>query len=609
MTEQVTIFKDIYSKDEPFYKTIEHCLNRIKNGTSKIPIELLREGQTHHKKTLPVVLWSGKFGERRDSAIVEHSGYVVLDFDNIDVSQSKALLATDSYVFSCWISPSGNGLKALIRISDSSAHRDHFRALEKYFDKEYSLEVDPSGINESRACYESYDENITINENATVYTSRITENAVETVQTVVRRHTDYTDYSKLNIAARMVNQAPEGARHETLLRAAKYCGGYISVSRMEEAEVKRVLYQEFSRVDYDSDYNPKTTIIDGINYGKAVPITETLSEEKSIERDLAIYDGDMSFISSDDDDYDWIEKLARGEIKIGLSTGNEELDEYFRFKKEFVMINGHSSVGKTTSALYLIVTSAVKHDWKWIIYSSENNTASVKAKLMQFMVDRKLHEMTEDERKKAFNLVKKNFTIISNRDVYSYTDLILYAQKIMVNQRVDGFFIDPYNSLKIKLSGSSNISTHEYHYEATSELLTFSKANDIAIWVNAHAVTEAQRMKGEDGLPIAPFAEQTEGGGKFVNRCDSFLTLHRKIQHPDHDERRTTEIHVRKVRETETGGMPTPFDGPFKMIMNSSMTGFFCTTGTKRLFTPYTFENFNNNLEISNNLPTLEESF
>ena len=66
---------------------------------------------------------------------------------------------------------------------------------------------------------------------------------------------------------------------------------------MEEAEVKRVLYQEFSRVDYDSDYNPKTTIIDGINYGKAVPITETLSEEKSIERDLAIYDGDMSFIS------------------------------------------------------------------------------------------------------------------------------------------------------------------------------------------------------------------------------------------------------------------------------------------------------------------------
>ena len=609
MTEQVTIFQNIYEKDNPFYKSVEFCLNRIKNGSSKEAINKLRSGEKQHKKTLPVVLWSGTFTSRKDDAIVEHNGFIVLDFDNVDTIQSKALLATDSYVYSCWVSPSGNGLKALVKVSDSSAHRDHFRALSRYFDKEYGLEVDPSGINESRACYESYDENIAINESASVFTTRLTEEAQETGQTVVRRHTEYTDYAKLNIAARMVNQAPDGARHETLLRASKFCGGYISVGRMEEEEVKRVLFQEFARRDYDTDYNPKSTIIDGINYGKNTPITETLAEEKSIERDLAIYDGDMSFISSDDEDYDWIEKLARGEIQLGLTTGNEELDNYFRFKKEFVMINGHSNVGKTTSALYLISASAITHDWKWIIYSSENNTASIKAKLMQFLVDRRLTEMTEEERKKAFKLVKKNFIIISNKDVYSYTDLILYAQKIMVNQKVDGFFIDPYNSLKIKMSSGSSISTHEYHYEATSELLTFSKANDIAVWVNAHAVTEAQRMKGEDGLPIAPFAEQTEGGGKFVNRCDTFLTFHRKVQHPDHDVRRTTELHVRKVRETETGGEPTPFDSPFTMVMNSSMTGYFCTQGNRRLFTPYTFETFSNGLEISNNIPTLEQSF
>lgn len=608
MQEQVTIFKDIYSKDAPFYKTIEYCLERIKNGASKDAIEQLRNGDKNKKKTLPVVLWSGKFSTRKDDAIQSHSGYIVLDFDNIDVNISKAVLATDSYVFSCWVSPSGNGLKALIKISDSSKHRDHFRALAKYFDKEYGLEVDPSGVNESRACYESYDANITINETASVFTSRMSEDAVETQQTA-RYHTEYTDYAKLNIAARMVNQAPDGMRHETLLRAAKFCGGYIAVGRMEEAEVKRVLFQEFARRGYDTDYNPKSTITDGINHGKNIPITETLAEEKSIEREMAIYDGDMSFISSDDDDYTWIEKLANGEIEIGKTTGNSELDNYFRFKKEFVMINGHSNVGKTTSALYLIVASAVLHDWKWIIYSSENNTASIKAKLMQFMVDRKLTEMTEVERRKAFNLVKKNFVVISNKDVYSYTDLILYAQKVMVNQKIDGFFIDPYNSLKIKMSGYNSISTHEYHYEAASELLTFSKANDIAVWVNAHAVTEAQRMKGEDGLPIAPFAEQTEGGGKFVNRCDSFLTFHRKIQAPDHDIRKTTELHVRKIRETETGGMPTPFDEPFRMMMNASMTGYFCPKGENRLFTPYTFETFNNELEISNNLPTLEQSF
>lgn len=608
MTEKVTIFKDIYSNDSPFYRTVQYCLERIKNGDSKEAIQKLRSGNKQAKKTLPVVLWSGEFIKRKDDALSSHSGYIVLDFDNIDVVQSKALLATDSYVFSCWISPSGNGLKALVKVSDKSKHRDHFRSLVKYFDKEYSLEVDPSGINESRACYESYDENITINENSSVFTSRISEQAVETIQSV-RYHTEYTDYAKLNIAARMINQAAEGHRHETLLRASKFCGGYIAAGRMEEGEVKRVLFQEFSRRDYDTDYNPSSTILDGLNHGKTLPITETLSEEKSIKREMEIRDGDMSFISSDDEDYQWIEKLAKGEIELGKTTGNTEFDKYFRFKKEFVMINGHSNVGKTTSALYLIVASAILHNWKWIIYSSENNTASIKSRLMQFMVDRRLSEMSETERRKAFNLVKENFVIINNKDVYSYTDLILYAEKIMVNQNVDGFFIDPYNSLKIKMSGNTILSTHDYHYEATSELLTFSKSNDIAVWVNAHAVTEAQRMKGEDGLPIAPFAEQTEGGGKFINRPDSFLTFHRKIQHPEHDVRRTTEIHVRKVRETETGGEPTPFDQPFLMMMNSSNTGFYCPSGENKLFTAYTFEEDNGSLEVSNNLSTLEQSF
>ena len=99
MQEQVTIFKDIYSKDAPFYKTIEYCLDRIKNGTSKDAILQLRNGDKNKKKTLPVVLWSGEFSTRKDDAIISHSGYIVLDFDNIDVTTSKAVLATDSYVF------------------------------------------------------------------------------------------------------------------------------------------------------------------------------------------------------------------------------------------------------------------------------------------------------------------------------------------------------------------------------------------------------------------------------------------------------------------------------------------------------------------------------
>ena len=48
-------------------------------------------------------------------------------------------------------------------------------------------------------------------------------------------------------------------------------------------------------------------------------------------------DGDYSFISSDSDDFKWINFYAEGNIEIGLSLGDDYLDEYFRYKKEFVI--------------------------------------------------------------------------------------------------------------------------------------------------------------------------------------------------------------------------------------------------------------------------------
>jgi hypothetical protein len=140
------------------------------------------------------------------------------------------------------------------------------------------------------------------------------------------------------------------------------------------------------------------------------------------------------------------------------------------------------------------------------------------------------------------------------------------------------------------------LSTHEYHYEAASELLTFSNKNKMAVWLNTHSVTESQRIKGPDGLPMAPYAESTEGGGKFVNRSDCFLTFHRKVQHPDYDMRRTMEFHVRKVRETETGGEPTPIDSPILFEMNRENTGFIGKSSRISLFNTIVSEKYSQRL-------------
>jgi hypothetical protein len=578
---KVTIFKNVFDKTAPHHIPLQQALERIQSGKSSTLVSDVRSGNKQKKQELPVVCFSGEFSSRSDEALFEHSGFIILDFDHVDVDQTKMALATDDFIHSCWTSPSGNGVKALVRVTNPERHRDHFRALVKYFERTHGLELDESGINESRACFESYDPDIIIKDDYKKFGHFTTEHAE--AQTPTNDTYDHTDYMKLNLACRMIRQAKDGEKWITLRKAGMLCGGYVSAGKMEEDEVIRILFREICKRDVDSEDHAKKLIIDAIEAGKQMPIREIIDEEKSAKREMLLNDGDMSFVSSDDEDFRWIDDYSQGLIEIGLTTGDLRLDDFFRYKKEFVIINGHSNVGKTTTALYLIVNAAIRHDWKWVIYSSENRTASVKMTLMQFAIDRKVGDMTYSERKRAYKWVQEHFVIISNNHIYSYSDLILFIEKIMRQQPVDAVFIDPYNSLKLDMRGAG-IGVHDYHYEAASEFLTFSKANNVAVWLNMHAVTEAQRRKGDDGLPVAPYAEDTEGGGKFVNRADCFMTLHRKVQAMDPIIRKISELHVRKVREVETGGAPTPLEDPYRLQINLSHTGFQTMTGQKALF-------------------------
>ena len=521
---------------------------------------------------LPAVLFSGEFSSRSDNNINEHSGYIVLDFDYVEVQETKKVLATDDYIYSCWESPSGTGVKALVKVTNPERHRDHFRAMVRYFDQRYGLELDESGINESRACFESYDPDIVIKVTSQKFGKFVSEEKFDEAPTGPTLQ--HTDYQKLNVAARMVRGANDGEKHNTLIKAATLCGGYIADSKMEEEEVVRVLLREISKRDVGSIQAAEEAIRKGIEHGKTRPIRDTIQQEEEAERQMRIQDGDLSFLVDAEDDYQWIEDFSQGRIAMGLDTGSEELDKYFRYKKELLIINGHSNVGKTTTALYLIVNATIRHGWKWMIYSAENRTSSIKMMLMQMLYDKNVGGMTYRERRASYDWVNKHFVVIDNSKVYTYMDIVMFMEKVKFHNDIDAVFIDPYNSLRLDLRKSELQSTHDYHYEAATSFLTFAKHHDVAVWLNMHAVTEAQRRKGNDGLPIAPYAEDTEGGGKFVNRADSFITIHRKVQAPDPFIRSMTELHVRKVRETETGGSPTPLDEPFKLVMNMSHTGF-----------------------------------
>jgi hypothetical protein len=176
MTPTVTIFKNIKETEAPFHKQISVVLTRIKEGATKDLVKKIRtesnkEERQELKKKLPAICFSGIFTKRTDKSLSKHSGLICLDFDGYpkkkELLQDKENLTKDKFVYSVFISPSGNGLKVLVKIpSDIENHKNYFNSLDNYFGSPY---FDKMCSNVSRVCYESYDPLIFINENSSIW--------------------------------------------------------------------------------------------------------------------------------------------------------------------------------------------------------------------------------------------------------------------------------------------------------------------------------------------------------------------------------------------------------------------------------------------------------
>ncbi len=178
MNHNVTIFQNIRETDTPFFRDVHVILERIKDGAAstkelvkKIRLEKRKPERQELKKQLPAICFSGTFNKRTDSSLIEHSGLICLDFDGYakqkELLQDKESLSKNKYVFSVFISPSGNGLKVLVKIpADAENHTLYFNSLDKYFNSPY---FDKTSKNLSRVCYESYDPLLFINENSSVW--------------------------------------------------------------------------------------------------------------------------------------------------------------------------------------------------------------------------------------------------------------------------------------------------------------------------------------------------------------------------------------------------------------------------------------------------------
>lgn len=159
---------------------IEQVVELIKGDTYALLIQAIRaftdtKSQKAAKKELPYVTFSGTFlPTRLETNLVQHSGLMSLDFDNVgSLDETRMQLQSDPYVRLCFVSPRGNGLKIVVQIKacSSEKHKEYFYDLSQYFQQTYSCSpsADAQCCDVTRACFLSHDPEVYYNPDSLEY--------------------------------------------------------------------------------------------------------------------------------------------------------------------------------------------------------------------------------------------------------------------------------------------------------------------------------------------------------------------------------------------------------------------------------------------------------
>lgn len=557
----ITAFKNIWSK-EPHYISVELALNRIKNGNSKKLVEEIRntldkEKAAELKKNLPCICFSGKFGsDRKDEQILTHSKYLVLDFDNVyELRDKQTEIISNPFVYACWVSPSGNGLKALVKIADGKKHREHFEALEEIFP-----EIDKSGKNTSRVCYESFDSEIYINLNADVF-KKIKK--TEKIITFERTTDDHKIFK--NLLTWLTNKSEAfvtGERNNFIFKLACACCRYGIPEQTANGLIHNefVSNSEFTNREADSAISSAYRV-NSKNYGSASFDKEQLVDKitrKEVEVEKVVFDeeGKLKDVIYGID----VKEQALSLYETGYATVNgigvKEMDDSFKPKKgEITVLTGIGNYGKSSWKKWYQAMRMILYGEKFATFSPEDNPPEeyyhdfVEILLGCDCTPSNPNRPSRQVYEYTYDFVCKHIFYVYPKNVTPTPQYIMEVfLQLIVKEGVDGVDIDPFNQLA---NNYQNFGGRDKYLEWVLSLFSrFSQINNVYFWIIAHPI---KMLKGSDGNYPCPDVFDIADGALWNNKLDNILVYHRPYGQTD-PQNPTCEFHSKKIRRQKIVG-------------------------------------------------------
>ena len=560
-----TIFKNIFSK-EPHFITIEKALERIKSGSSKELVTEIRntldkEKANKIKLNLPSVCFSGKFGnDRKDEQLIEHSGFIVLDFDDISELRDKQTdIISHDFVYACWVSPSGNGLKALVKIADGSKHREHFQSLQEVFP-----EIDRSGINVSRVCYESFDPEIYVNDKATVFAKA---KKIEKITVTENQNVDDSENFR-RILKWLTNKNDAfvtGERNTYIFKLASACCRF----GIDENAALGLISAEYTVSNDFTMAEMKSAVKSGYRANKNNFGTASIQKEKLVSKETN-YEIDVKreFTEENGENYR-IEDVVYGiDVKDRALSINEkgfekimgvgvpELDYLFKPKRgEITLLTGIGNYGKTAWQKSQILGRIIMFGEKIATFSPEDTPAEeyfhdyvemlLGCECTPFNPNRPSNEVYEA----AYDFISKHIFYIS-AEMLSPTPQYIKEKflELIVQEKVDFCCIDPFNQMTNDYKGFGG-RTDKYLETLLADFSRFAKKNDVYFWVIAHPKL---MERDKSGNYKCPDVFDVADGAMWNNKMDNILVYHRPFAQTDPNNP-LAEFHSKKIKKKSVG--------------------------------------------------------
>ena len=594
---------------------LSYVLERIKRSKSidlvnKIQNETDKEKRSELKKQLPVICFSGVFnGTRHSNNLIEHSGLIVLDFDSIEnVSEKKNELKKYPFVISCFVSPSGNGVKAVIWIKDKEKHHEHYLSLLRDF-----TDADKSTKDVARACFDCCDSEIYINPNPTQYTKILQASKIEFTERK-EYESKTSDFEKIVKWLENKNESfVSGNRNNFIYNLAGACCRFgINQNEAEYLIEKEYLVKDssFTKVEFSRTVN---SAYKKNSFGSAVFDNSILVSKETLQEILIDLEAEIKDVIYGKDVYEDALNIFRNGYESAEKCGITKIDDYYRFKRgEVTALTGIGNFGKSEFWNYVLINKSILDGSKWAVFAPESFPAheyyhglvesvlGITCTPLKFDGYINEHLPKETEFKEAYDWISKHFFFIYP-DVLSPTPEYIQSRflELIIKEKVDGVIIDPFNQLA---NDYQNKRDDQYLSTFLSDCSRFARNNNVFFTLIVHPTKMQERL---DGSYPEPGVFNIAGGAMWNNKLDNILVYHRPNYHIDKNDPACTMTSLKIKRQKIVGQKGTI---EFCYVKKSRRFDFSDAPVNKFMINKYSETNNTFDLEIQDPFKNMDYS-